>query len=350
MNGLMAAGYFDALAGNDRLKADLSARIESGTLAHAYIIEGGEGSGRHTLVTAAAAEMAGDEFADRILRGGCPDIETVGLEDKKKTIGVDTVRLIKEKASLTTTELDFRFLIIEHSELMTVQAQNALLKLLEEPPAGNYLFLLTDSSARLLPTVRSRAVLLRMERFSEAELTKLLLEKNKNAKKIYADSPDSFSAAVKGADGCYGKAAELLGTRKNAKSGAAVKLSDELVGALAAGASRESEIALAELLSSRMPSDREELSGVISVALNALRDMLAVKAYERAALSPLSEGKEPPLSYYTDAGKAAQRLGSFSTERLLFCCEVFSEILDELKQNVNVSTARVVMLMRLISR
>ena len=134
---------FDTLFGNSRQKAYFSSRIREGTLAHAYILEAPVGSGKKmfslSLAAAIAAAFRGDEADERekkcarILSGTSPDVMMLKREEGKKTIGVDAVRDFMSTVYLTPSELSFKMYIFDEADLITPQAQNALLKVIEEP-------------------------------------------------------------------------------------------------------------------------------------------------------------------------------------------------------------------------
>lgn len=212
---------FSALYGNETLKNDLIAALRAKRLAHAYIIEGPSQSGKHTLAKAIACALArtqgDDAFLEKIERDLCPDIMTYGKSEDRKTISVELVRRVKESVYLQPVELSFKLYILEDTELMTPQAQNALLKLLEEPPPQVYFLLLCESAASLLATVRSRAPALRTERFSEARLGELLLTYEPTAKALSDKDSDAFSRTVREAQGSYGAAKALLTQRQSKK-------------------------------------------------------------------------------------------------------------------------------------
>ena len=84
------------------------------------------------------------------------------METKKSSIGVDDIRKINNDSILKPIECQNKVYIIKNSQQMTEQAQNALLKTIEEPPCYAYFLLLCDNSNKLLPTVRSRAQIIRM--------------------------------------------------------------------------------------------------------------------------------------------------------------------------------------------
>ena len=152
--------YFSGIAGNESLKAYFSAHLRGGRLAHAYLFVGPSGSGKTSFALALAAAMACRDTAHRpcgqcgncrkILRMQCADLTMVTADgDKAKSIKVDAIRQMKEDAEIFPNDLDFRVFLVDDASDMNVQAQNALLKLLEEPPENVFLFLL----ARRVPWV-----------------------------------------------------------------------------------------------------------------------------------------------------------------------------------------------------
>lgn len=126
------------------------------------------------------------------------------VEEGKKTIGVDEVRDFFATASLTPSVLDFKAYIIDKADTLTLQAQNALLKIIEEPPSYTYIFLLCENSEKLLPTVRSRAQKIIMQAFEASEIEEYI------KKSGIGYDEESLHFAVRNASGSIGKATELL--------------------------------------------------------------------------------------------------------------------------------------------
>ena len=135
--------YFPNIVGNGSLIRRLSRDIAENRLSHAYILEGARGSGRHTLALNAIAAIEcsarGEHTAhspipcgrckscEKILSGKSPDVITIGLAEDRATIGVDAVRALKDDIYTAPTDLSIKAYIIEDADLMTTQAQNALL-------------------------------------------------------------------------------------------------------------------------------------------------------------------------------------------------------------------------------
>lgn len=155
-----------ALAGNSRIKEQLS-RMEKGRgLSHAYIISGPAGSGKHVLAKLLAAGMlcvsSGEKPCGRcapclkVQKGLHPDVSAVTGPEEGKPIAVDQVRALRADAWIRPNEGERKIYILEGADQMNASAQNALLKLLEEGPRFAAFLLLARNSGALLETVRSR--------------------------------------------------------------------------------------------------------------------------------------------------------------------------------------------------
>ena len=158
-----------ALAGNRRLKAQLSQQEGGRGLSHAYIISGPVGSGRHTLGGLLAQAMVctvpehqrpcGHCPQCRKAQGGIhPDIAWIAGAGEGKPINVDQVRALRSDAYIRPNEGERKVYILEGADRMNASAQNAMLKLLEEGPAYAAFLFCAETAAALLPTVRSRCV------------------------------------------------------------------------------------------------------------------------------------------------------------------------------------------------
>lgn len=261
--------------GNERLKSRLSSEIASGKLAHAHLVEGAPGSGRSLLALTLCAVLSGNlRDAERIKSGLCPDIHIIETPPAKRTIGIDQIRALRTAASVKPNELDFQAFIIKNADLMTVQAQNALLKLLEEPPGQILFLLLCDNASSLLTTVRSRAPVLRMQSFSSDELKNILAKDSlfslPEAKLLASRNPKAYDALLKGCS--------TIGTAQALLTAEAKSSEDPAKAALAfwkAVADKNSaDITIASL---KAPSDREGMSLFLKSARVALRDLAALR-------------------------------------------------------------------------
>ena len=155
-----------ALAGNQRIKDQLSQQERERGLSHAYILSGPAGSGRHVLARQLAAAMlctgTGERPCGRCVpcqkaaKGIHPDLLVIAGPEEGKPITVDQVRALRADAYIRPNEGERKIYLLEYADRMNPSAQNAMLKLLEEGPAYAAFLLLAENGGGLLQTVRSR--------------------------------------------------------------------------------------------------------------------------------------------------------------------------------------------------
>jgi len=141
-------------------------RLSSGgKLSHAYLISGPSGSGRREMAKALSMAMVcrGEEKpclccpdCKKVLSGIHPDVTAVGPEEGKREILVDQIRALRTDAYIRPNEARRKVYLIDPAGAMNQNAQNALLKVLEEGPAYAAFLLLAEAEGQLLSTVRSR--------------------------------------------------------------------------------------------------------------------------------------------------------------------------------------------------
>ena len=193
-------------------KENLLSDIASGKLSHAYLIEGGEGCGKTYFARFAAAAVlcTGDKppcgkcpSCVKALAGSHPDLFYFS-PDKKASMGVETVRDIKKSLFFMPNDGDRKVYIIDDAQKMTVQAQNALLKFIEEPPASVLFFIVADKKESLLPTVVSRTRIISLAPSDNADIRRFLMSESKKS------GGEQIDEAINMAEGSPGKALKLL--------------------------------------------------------------------------------------------------------------------------------------------
>lgn len=164
---------FQDFPGNNEIKEQLSRLFEEDRIPHAVILEGTPGSGRRVLagILARAAVCTGEGERPcgvcpgcvKALAGSHPDIFTASGGTAARSFHVETIRFVRGDAYIRPNEASRKVYCLFAAETMSEQAQNALLKILEEPPA-HVLFILTCGSASaLLSTVRSRCMIFTLD-------------------------------------------------------------------------------------------------------------------------------------------------------------------------------------------
>ena len=201
---------FEGLLGNARLKENLSGSIRQGRISHFYLISGPEGAGKHTLAQLLAAAMLCREQEKpcghckdcrKVLAGTHPDV--IYVEDPEhKTVPVRVIREARESIFIRPNEGERKVYIFPQE--MGIEGQNALLKVLEEPPSYGAFLLLSATPERLLPTIRSRCTELHLQALSPENMSDALI-------KEFPDIPkDVRDAAIVRSGGYLGQAKKIL--------------------------------------------------------------------------------------------------------------------------------------------
>lgn len=179
------AGFKDII-GQEQIKEHLQNALATGKVSHAYIINGEKSSGKEFIAKifamALQCEQGGTEPCNecrsckQTLSKNQPDIIYVSHE-KPNTISVDDIRAqINNDVAIKPYSSKYKVYIINEAEKMTPQAQNAILKTLEEPPAYAVILLLVSNVNTLLPTILSRCVVLNMKPVRDVLVKKYLME------------------------------------------------------------------------------------------------------------------------------------------------------------------------------
>ena len=201
---------FETFLGNEQLKENLFAAVNNDRISHFYLLSGPEGSGKRTLarLLAAAALCRGEnkpcgrcDACRKVMADSHPDFITV-TDPEHKNVAVKIVRQIREDVFVLPNESDKKVYLFPQ-ELGT-EGQNALLKILEEPPVYGVFLLLAKNPESLLPTVRSRCVELKLRGLPESLLRQLLQKKFPDAQE------ESITAAINRSGGFLGQAEKLL--------------------------------------------------------------------------------------------------------------------------------------------
>ncbi len=180
---------FENFVGNENALRQLSADIAAGRFPHALLIEGPTGCGKKTLARQ-IAQAAVCENIDHRPCGVCnpcrkaaqsihPDIEMVtgGGTGSNNSFHIDRIRELRDGAYVLPNEAAVRVLILCDAHTMTPQAQNALLKILEEPPRHLIFILTCENRAQMLATIRSRVQVVSLGGVEWEEAAPLLRER-----------------------------------------------------------------------------------------------------------------------------------------------------------------------------
>ena len=301
---------FDGLLGNERLKENLRVSVGRGRISHFYLLSGPAGSGKRTLaqLLSAAILCQNDRrpclscnACRKVMTGNHPDCITI-VDPAHKTVAVDIVRDARADMYVMPNESSRKVYIFPQE--LRVEGQNALLKILEEPPEYGVFILLSDNPEKLLPTVRSRCT----------ELSLLALPESVMRQALKAEFPDtdeeSLAAAIMRSGGYLGQAKALL------EAGAVSPQTERFVHSFA---TRN----VTELLQVLVPMEKWKRDQAIpewQVWLQLLTDALTCHAGQKAT-SPLSR----------------QLSETRSSQELLQAIETLQKMIEYAQGNISVA-------------
>lgn len=290
-------------------------------LHHAYLFEGPEGVGKHTVAVrlAMAANCTGE--ADPPPCGVCPTCEQIraghhpdvlvlepAAERATPIISVDQVREVVRVAGYHRYGARRRFILIDPAEAMPDPAANALLKTLEEPPAGTGFILVATHSSALLPTVLSRCQRIRFSAVPDDALEAWLRERG----------IQEAGSVARASLGCPGRALSLAEGQLEERRA----LRDRLLAVLEGDIGDLFEWS-AELCSGKRPQWRPRVTEVLDILDDLLRDT-AIRA----------TGAEVPLLNAEGSEVVQNWVHRLWPDGVTRCAEAVSEAREELERNV----------------
>ena len=270
---------FDTLLGNDRLKQNLTSSLKKGRISHFYLISGPQGAGKHTLARLLAAAILCREtdapckkcnICRKVLENNHPDVITVD-DPEHKAVSVKLVRQAREDMYILPNESDYKIYLFPQE--LGIEGQNALLKILEEPPQYGVFILLSNNPEQLLPTVRSRCTELALSALPEDVLTRELSREFPDA------SSDALTAAAVRSGGYLGQARALL------EQGASLPPQTEQFLTAFAG---KNPLELTKLLASLEKYKRDQLIPLLESWTALLEEALACRSGMRS-LHPMTK-------------------------------------------------------------
>ena len=263
---------FDSIIGQEGVVRYLKDAVRTGKISHAYLISGDRGSGKKTVADAFAAALECRVLDDdacgkcpdcqRVMHGTHPDV--VHIRPVKGLISVDQVREdIVRASSVKPYSGKYRIFIVENAETMNQQAQNALLKTLEEPPAYAVILLLSLSAEALLPTVVSRCVRLDLRAVPDDKISRYLV-------KSCAVSEYEANLAASYAQGNIGRALEAATSAEFS----------EMIGRTVYLLKQIHELPLGEMIMfiREMTNEKEKAQEFLDILTLWFRDVLMFKA------------------------------------------------------------------------
>ena len=292
---------FNGFYGNEAARVQLSGAFDSGREPHAILIDGPAGSGKKTLARLIAQAFVCEGTGERPC-GECrqcrnaragvhPDIRMDSAAGGARSFSVDTVRRIRLDAFVAPNDAAVKVYILDGVHNMTESAQNALLKILEEPPAHVRFILTCDGRSRVLETVQSRCTGITLGPVPEEQVTVVLLQRDPTLDR------DQAVRAAQLSGGYIGRAAEGLA---QGSFSAAVALADDFTKALCGS----SPFAFLRL-SGTLEKDSELFRACLELLPLLFRDAIASRAGVSGRLSGCGEAADRLRGAFTPRQLAA---------------------------------------------
>ena len=242
--------------GHSSLIENFKNRCSNGNLSHAQLISGEDGIGKSIL-----AEILGKLILNGDLNREYVDI--INYKPSKASFGVDDVREIIDEVNKKPFEGDKKVIIIHQGNKLTIQAQNALLKTIEEPPTEVYIIILCESLELILDTIKSRCEIYKLTPLTKDELYKYIAIKGYDYSEEEKASAIAFSEGIPGRIDRYFSDTELQ------------ELRDKIVDLLLQLTNNEIEAILEK--EEQLVSYKQNKEEVVNVLSSFIRDILVNK-------------------------------------------------------------------------
>lgn len=242
--------------GYSSLIENFKSRCSNGNLSHAQLISGEDGIGKSIL-----AEILGKLILNGDINREYVDI--INYKPIKTSFGVDDVRDIIDEVNKKPFEGDKKVIIIHQGNKLTIQAQNALLKTIEEPPTEVYIIILCESLELILDTIKSRCEIYKLTPLTKDELYKYIAIKGYDYSEEEKSSAIAFSEGIPGRIDRYFSDTELQ------------ELRDKIVDLLLQLTNNEIEAILEK--EEQLVSYKQNKEEVVNVLSSFIRDILVNK-------------------------------------------------------------------------
>ncbi|MGH4140852.1 DNA polymerase III subunit delta' [Clostridium sp.] len=309
---------FESIIGHNGIKDQISKSIKLDKLSHAHLLVGEDGIGKSKLARNIGFKILGKNKDMQYV-----DLVEWCLERNKSTIGVNSIRTLIEEINKKPYEGDKKVVIIYHADKMTVQAQNALLKTIEEPPNNVTIFLLCENLEIILDTIKSRCQIHKLKNLNVNEMKEFL-------KINYSGlSLEEIKVVVAFSDGIPGKAEKFMGDT-NFKDIRNITLEILL---------QLNSVGTEELIKyeKKLSGQKENFKEILTAFLSYVRDTIIYKEIE-----------EENLIINIDKLLSIKELANtFSFNKLNGIINVINDTRENLDRNVNPGLTFEVMLLKM---
>lgn len=309
---------FNNIIGHLEIRSSIEKSIQAEKFSHACLIVGENGIGKSKIAREAAINILGrTEFKEYV------DIEAYKIAENKKSISVDQIRQIIGEVNKKPYEGDKKVIILHDADKMTVQAQNAFLKTIEEPPSGVFLILLSEKSENILDTIKSRCQIYKLKKLSKEDIDKFI------KKEKLEISSEEIEAVKVFSDGIPGRA-EAFATNE---------LYKEMRNNVIAILEESNENNLISFLKNKdfLVKNKDIWQDILTCMLSYIRDIMVYKEV----------GSESLIINLDKLEKLKELAGKFSYSKLNNIIDIVNETKNNLQSNVSVASAYHIMLVKI---
>lgn len=289
--------YFDNIIGHDRSKQFILNSMKKNRVSHAYLFEGPSGIGKMMFSMELSKMMLGTDTLEND-----PDLKILKPDGASFKIG--QIRDIQLDIIIKPYK-NKKIYILEDAHKMTVQAQNALLKTLEEPPEYALIILIVENSSSILDTIKSRCEVMKFSPLTQAQIQNYLVD-NRNIDSKRATVVSSFSMGIlsKALDLCYSE--EFNNKRNEIQEYLNIIQSGDLIDMYT--------------ISTKLEKHKSNLNEVMDMIITYFRDILMIK-----------QGVDESLIINLDQ---IEFLSSLSKQFTYFQISKIIDIIDESNKNI----------------
>ena len=308
---------FDSLLGHETVKESLGRAIACDRISNAYVFEGSQGVGKklcaklfsQALVCENNNACGSCPLCVQALAGTLPDIITLTKDRDRASVGVDNVReQIISEVFLKPRNARRKIFIIEYGDELSVEAQNALLKVLEEPPSYVTFIICVTSKEKLLSTVLSRSQVVSFFPLGTNLVCDYLIRN-------YNISPERANVLAKLSQGSIGTAIELC---QNPDKQTRIEKSIQSLVNL-----KKNSLKLREMVEF-LTEEKENITEIIDYLMTFLRDCVMVKTHKDSLCVFADRISE--IRVFTE---------NISKKQLISAFDKLSNLKLSLKQNLN---------------
>lgn len=184
---------FEAIVGNKPIKEMLEKSIQNGTTSHSYLFVGIQGIGKKMLATEFAENILATGQEKQLKSDNHPDF--LCIEPDGNSIKIEQIRFLQKKIQEKPILSNQKVYIINDADTMTQEAQNCLLKTLEEPPEFAKLILIGSNENAFLPTIKSRCMILNFQPIEDEEIKKYM-QSNYGMNNITTSQLEMFQGSI----------------------------------------------------------------------------------------------------------------------------------------------------------